>query len=78
MTPGEIHRRHFERLRQSSAVWGKLGHNSVTVGDTENFIESKIVEREIPHLKCDLKIPLKPRFEVVLGAEVILPFEKLR
>ena len=58
--------------------YDKLGHNSVTVGDTENFIESKIVEREIPHLECGLKIVLKSRFQVVLEAEVILPFEKLR
>ena len=54
-----------------------LGRNSVTVGDTENFIEKKIVEREILHLECGLSFTLESRFEMVLGAEVVLPFEKL-
>ena len=58
--------------------YDKLGRNSITVVDTGNFIESKIVEREIPHLECGLKMALKSRFQVVLGAKVILPFEKLR
>ena len=62
-----------EKLRKS---YDKRGYNSVTVRDTENFMEREIVEREILHLECRLRSVLKPRFEMVLGAEVILPFEK--
>ena len=61
--------------------YDKLGHNSVTVGDTENFIDSKIVEREILHLKCGLCFVLGSSFEMILGGrscftiwpEVVLP-----
>ena len=58
--------------------YDKLGHNSVTVGDTENFIDSKIVEREILHLEGGLRFALGSRFEMVFGGRSFLPFEKLR
>ena len=44
-----------------------MGRNSVTVRDTENFIEIKVVEREILHGKCGLSFALGSRFEVVFG-----------
>ena len=61
--------------------YDKLGRNSVTVGDTENFMESEIEEREIVHLECGLRFALESLFEMVLGgrscftmwAEVVLP-----
>ena len=61
--------------------YDKRGRNSVTVGDTENFIDSKIVEREILQMKGGLRFELGSRFEMVFGgrscftiwAEVVLP-----
>ena len=37
----------------------KRGRISVTVGDRENFMESKIVEREILHLECTFDFSLR-------------------
>ena len=61
--------------------YDKLGRNSVAVVDTENFIEIKIVEREILHLECEASFDLGLRFKVFFGgrscftvwAEVVLP-----
>ena len=58
-----------------------MGRISVTVGDTENFIESEIIELEIVHLEFGLRFALESLFEMVLGgrscftlwAEVVLP-----
>ena len=45
----------YSSSRKSS---GKRGSISVTVGDTENFIEIEIVDREISKLKCFLDFAL--------------------
>ena len=51
----------------------KRGCTSVTVGDTKNFIEIEIAEREISMLKCALGFALGPHFEYFLGGpEIVL------
>ena len=71
-------RRQLGQFQRCQSSWGgksydKLSRISVTVGDTENFTESEIVDREIVRLRCGLRFALESLFEMVLGAEVVLP-----